>query len=58
MFVYVVMGLWVGRLYVVTGILVTLLTLAGLIWLGDWYWLWCSVTAGGLMLSVGIWMRK
>lgn len=58
MFVYVVMGLWVGRLYIATGVTVTLATVAGLLWLGDWYWLWCAVTGGGTLLGTGFWLRR
>lgn len=57
MFVYVVMGLWIGRLYVVTGLAVTVFTVAGLIWLGDWYWLWCAITGGGTLLGAGFRLR-
>lgn len=58
MFVYVVMGLWIGRLYVVTGLAVTLFTVIGLLWLGDWYWLWCAITGGGTLLATGFWLRR
>ena len=58
MFVYVVMGLWIGRIYVVTGLMVTLVTLVGLLFLGDWYWLWCAITGGGALLVVGLLLRK
>ena len=58
MFVYVVMGLWIGRLYVVTGLAVTLFTMVGLLWLDDWYWLWCAITGGGTLLATGFWIRR
>ena len=58
MFVYIVMGLWIGRLYVVTGLAVTVFTLVGLLWLGDWYWLWCAVFGGGTLLLAGFWLRR
>ena len=58
MFVYVAMGLWIGRLYVVTGLAVTFFTVVGLIWLGDWYWLWCAITGGGTLLGAGFWLRR
>ncbi len=58
MFVYVVMGLWIGRLYVVTGLAVTLFTVVGLVWLEDWYWLWCAITGGGTLLAAGLWLRR
>lgn len=58
MFVYVVMGLWIGRLYVVTGLVVTIFTMVGLLWLEDWYWLWCAVTTGGTLLAAGFWLRR
>lgn len=58
MFVYVVMGLWIGRIYVVTGVTVTVATVVGLLFLGDWYWLWCAITGGGPLLLTGLLLRK
>ena len=58
MFVYVLMGLWLGRLYVITGILVTVLTVVGLLLLGDWYWLWCGLTGGGTLIVAGLMLRR
>ena len=58
MFVYVVMGLWIGKFYVITGATVAVLTVIGLLCLGEWYWLWCAITGGGTLLSVGIWLRR
>jgi len=58
MFVYVVMGLWVGRAYIITGVAVTALTLVGLLCLDGWYWLWCAATGGGGMLLFGLWLRR
>ena len=58
MFVYVVMGLWIGRLYVVTGLAVTIFTMVGLLWIEDWYWLWCAITEGGTLLAAGLWLRR
>lgn len=58
MFVYVVMGLWIGWLYVLIGVTVTVLTLVGLLWLGEWYWLWCAISEGGTLLAAGFWLRR
>ncbi|MEO0531800.1 MAG: hypothetical protein AAF266_14670 [Planctomycetota bacterium] len=58
MFVYTVMGIWIGRLYVVTGVLLTLLTVAGLLFLDQWYWMWCAVTGGGTLLAAGLLLRR
>lgn len=58
MFIYVIMGLWVGRVYIVLGIVVTCVTAVGLFWLGDWYWLWCSLTGGGAMTVAGLYLRR
>ena len=57
MFVYVLMGLWLGRLYVITGITVTALTVVGLLLLGDWYWLWTGLTGGGTLIIAGLILR-
>ncbi len=58
MFVNVVMGLWIGRLYVLSGLAVAFFTMVGLLWLGDWYWLWCAITGGGILLAAGFWLRR
>jgi hypothetical protein len=58
MFVYVVMGLWIGRIYVFTGLAVALLTLVGLLWFAEWYWLWCACTGGGTLLFAGLWLQR
>jgi len=58
MFIYVVMGLWVGRFYVVLGAIVTLATTIGLFCLNEWYWVWCSLTGGGAMIAAGLYLRK
>ena len=58
MFVYIVMGLWIGRIYIATGIVVTLLTLIGLLWVNDGYWLWCAITGGGTLLALAFWLRQ
>jgi hypothetical protein len=58
MVIYVVMGLWVGRFYSILGIVVTSATVVGLFWLGDWYWIWCSLTGGGTMTVAGLYLRR
>ncbi|MEZ6072210.1 MAG: hypothetical protein R3C10_18625 [Pirellulales bacterium] len=58
MMVYVVMGLWVGRFYVLLGLAVTATTAFGLFALGDAYWIWCSITGGGAMIAAGLYLRK
>jgi hypothetical protein len=58
MFIYVVMGLWIGKFYVILGTIVTLATAVGLFCLSDWYWVWCSLTGGGAMIVAGLYLRK
>lgn len=58
MFVYVIMGLWIGRIYVAIGVVITLLTLVGLLWIKDGYWLWCAATGGGTLLALAFWLRR
>ena len=52
------MGLWLGRLYLVTGIVVTAFTVAGSLLLGDWYWFWCRVTGGGTLIAAKLMLRQ
>jgi TRAP-type uncharacterized transport system fused permease subunit len=58
MFIYVAMGFWMGKFYIVLGSLVTVCTLIGRFWLTDWFWLWCGVTGGGAMIVGGLYLRK
>lgn len=58
MFVYTAMGLWVGRIYVITGITVTVATVSGFLFLEPWFWLWCAVTGGGTLLVAGLLLRS
>ncbi len=58
MFAYVIIGMWLGRFLVWLGLLVTVLTVAGL-WLAPhYYYLWLAVTGGGSLVIVGIFVSK
>jgi hypothetical protein len=58
MFTYILAGLWVGRFFVICGIVVTLLTLAGYFWSGAWCELWMAVVFGGSLVAGGLWLRR
>jgi hypothetical protein len=58
MLLYIIAGLWFGHAFVVIGLSISALALAGYFWAGDWFDLWMAfVDGGGLMLG-GLWMRR
>jgi hypothetical protein len=58
MFAYVVMGLFMGRIYFLLGGLVTVATVVGLFFRRDWYWVWCGFTGGGVLLLGGAYLLR
>ncbi len=54
---FVLAGLWLGRFFVVLGVAVTALTLAGFFWAGDLFRLWMAVVGGGGLITGGLWLR-
>jgi len=59
MFVYVVMGLWLGsRVLIGVALAITAFTVAGLFVLPQWYWLWMAVMGGGTLLGTGLVIRR
>lgn len=58
MFGYVVAGIWLGRFFVLCGLLVIALTLVGYRWLGPWFPLWMAALEGGALVAGGLWLRK
>jgi hypothetical protein len=58
MLLYIIAGLWFGHAFVVIGLSISALALAGYFWAGGWFDLWMAfVDGGGLMLG-GLWMRR
>ena len=58
MLLYSIAGLWFGHAFVVIGLSISALALAGYFWAGGWFDLWMAfVDGGGLMLG-GLWMRR
>lgn len=55
---YVLVGLWLGRAFVVIGLGVIGLTLAGYLLAGAWFAPWMAVVNGGGLLLGGWWMRQ
>jgi hypothetical protein len=54
---YVLLGLWAGTRYVVTGIAVAALTLGGFFYLPAHFLLWMAFVGGGALILAGLWMR-
>jgi hypothetical protein len=58
MFSYIVIGLWYTAYFMVwLGLAVTAVTLVGFFFLAHYYCLWMAVTAGGLLLGTGLYLR-
>ncbi len=58
MFGYVVMGLWLGRLFLWLGLGVTAGILAGRFLLPGWLDLWIAITGGGTLAAAGVYIRR
>ncbi|MGH7977133.1 MAG: hypothetical protein ACREDS_04770 [Limisphaerales bacterium] len=55
---YVIIGLWLGRFWILLGLIVTALTVAGFYLLPAWFALWMAVTGGGSLILSGLFIRK
>jgi hypothetical protein len=55
---FVLMGLWLGRFFILCGLAVTALTLVGYFWSGEWFPLWMAAVNGGGLLLGGLWLRR
>jgi hypothetical protein len=55
---YVLRGIWAGPRYVVAGIAVAALTLAGFFLLHDHFSLWMAAVGGGALILAGLWLRR
>lgn len=55
---YVIAGLWLGRFFVVCGILVSALTVLGYLYSGPWLPLWMAVANGGALIAGGLYLRR
>ncbi|HKW55088.1 MAG TPA: hypothetical protein VJO12_15450 [Stellaceae bacterium] len=55
---FVLMGLWLGRFFILCGVAVTALTVVGYFWSGAWFPLWMAVVNGGGLLAGGVWLRR
>lgn len=50
MFAYTLMGIWMDRIYLWMGLTVTAAVLAGQFLFSEWFWLWCAITNGGILI--------
>lgn len=55
---YVLAGIWVGRFFVLCGVAIAVLTLAGFWWAGPWFPLWMAAVNGGSLIAGGVWLRR
>ncbi len=54
---YGLIGIWVGRFFILCAATVALLTMAGYFWSGPWFALWMAVVEGGALILGGLWLR-
>jgi hypothetical protein len=52
------MGLWVGRFFLLCGAVLAALTVVGFLWSGPWFSLWMAVANGGALLLGSLWLRR
>jgi FtsH-binding integral membrane protein len=55
---YVLAGLWVGPFFILCGIGVAALTVAGYWLSGSWFPLWMAAVNGGALIIGGLWLRR
>ncbi len=55
---YVLAGNWVGRFFILCGVSVAALTVAGYLWTGAWFPLWMAATMAGALIGSGLWLRR
>lgn len=55
---YMMVGIWRGTRYLITGIAVAVLTLTGFFWLHEHFMLWMAVVGGGSLVLAGLWLRQ
>jgi hypothetical protein len=58
MFGYALAGLWLGRAFVVIGLSITTMTVAGFLWVDRWFDLYLALVDGGGLILCGLWMRR
>ncbi|MGB0580926.1 MAG: hypothetical protein ACPGVU_14585 [Limisphaerales bacterium] len=50
MFAYTMMGIWMDRIYLWMGLSVTAAVLVGQFVFTEWFWLWCGISNGGVLI--------
>jgi hypothetical protein len=58
MFGYVLAGFWLGRFFTICGLVVTVLTMVGYRWAGEWFNLWMAAVDGVALVGGGLWLRR
>jgi hypothetical protein len=58
MFAYILIGIWLDRFFIWLGALVTLATLFGFFFIGEYFYLWMAVVGGGGLVAGGWLVQK
>ena len=55
---YILAGIWRGPRFVVTGMVIAALTLAGFFLLEQHFFLWMAGVGGAALILAGLWLRR
>jgi len=57
-FLYMAAGVWAGWRLFAIGLVTAAAIIGGYVWVGEYYWLWMGVFAGGSLIAGGLWLRS
>lgn len=55
---HVLLGLWLGRRFVWTGVLLAVLTILGYTQFPNYFGFWMAFVGGGSLILIGLWLRR
>ena len=55
---YVLRGVQLRPRYLIIGVILAVLSMAGFLWLTTWFWWWMAFACGGTLMLSGLWLRK
>ena len=55
---YILRGVQLRPRYLVIGVLLAVVGMAGFLWLDAWFWWWMAFAFGGTLAASGLWLRS